>query len=109
MFQCPPAVVPEPGGTGGWPGGRRDEGAGFFALRTFLVDPTRDREPFHAGAVRKHTPGVADQFFCTFDAKDIISVGGGVGVEHSSNEDKTTFVLQCDEIATSLQYSSGIK
>ena len=36
----PPAVVPEPGGTGGWPGGRRDEGAGFSALRTFLVDPT---------------------------------------------------------------------
>ena len=40
VFQCPPAVVPEPGGTGGWPGGRRDEGAGFSALRTFLVDPT---------------------------------------------------------------------
>ena len=41
VFQCPPAVVPEPGGTGGWPGGRRDEGAGFSALRTFLVYPTQ--------------------------------------------------------------------
>ena len=40
VFQCSPAVVPEPGGTGGWPGGRRDEGAGFSALRTFLVGPT---------------------------------------------------------------------
>ena len=40
VFQCPPTVVPEPGGTGGWPGGRGDAGAGFSALRTFLVGPT---------------------------------------------------------------------
>ena len=49
----PPAVVPEPGGTGGWPGGRGDEGAGFSALRTVSIlqryksipcQPLRERE-----------------------------------------------------------------
>ena len=40
VFQCPPAVVPEPGGTGGWHGGRRGGGAGCSALLTFLVGPT---------------------------------------------------------------------